>query len=76
MLLKILSSVVGMEEEHHGRKIKEELREGWREEKRGETERERGETEIGRWREMDGGKGGGEGGLQSQSLEQLLLILL
>lgn len=63
MLLKILSSAVGMEEEHHGRKIKEELREGWREEKRGERqrERERGKEERQRWemeREMDGGKGG------------------
>lgn len=49
MLLKILSSAVGMEEEHHGRKIKEELREGWREEKRGERRSEREERQ--RWRE-------------------------
>lgn len=47
MLLKILSSAVGMEEEHHGRKIKEELREGWREEKRGERRSEREERQ--RW---------------------------
>lgn len=50
MLLKILGSAVGMEEEHHGRKIKEELREGWREEKRREREGKRRDRD-GRWRE-------------------------